>query len=51
MDATLTLIDLAGAVALLIWGVHMVQTGITRAFGPQLLRSATGSKPSSPVWV
>jgi phosphate:Na+ symporter len=35
MDATLTLIDLAGAVALLIWGVHMVQTGITRAFGPQ----------------
>ena len=38
MDATLTLIDLAGAVALLIWGVHMVQTGITRAFGPQLRR-------------
>ena len=38
MNATLTLIDLAGAVALLIWGVHMVQTGITRAFGPQLRR-------------
>jgi phosphate:Na+ symporter len=38
MDATLTLIDLAGAVALLIWGVHMVQTGVTRAFGPQLRR-------------
>jgi phosphate:Na+ symporter len=38
MDATLTLMDLAGAVALLIWGVHMVQTGITRAFGPQLRR-------------
>jgi len=38
MDTTLTLIDLAGAVALLIWGVHMVQTGITRAFGPQLRR-------------
>src|SRR5438105_8115112 len=36
MAATLTLVDLAGAVALLIWGVHMVQTGITRAFGPQL---------------
>jgi phosphate:Na+ symporter len=30
--------DLAGAVALLIWGVHMVQTGITRAYGPQLRR-------------
>jgi phosphate:Na+ symporter len=38
MDATLTLIDLAGAVALLIWGVHMVQTGVTRAFGLQLRR-------------
>ena len=29
MNTTLTLMDLAGAVALLIWGVHMVQTGIT----------------------
>jgi phosphate:Na+ symporter len=38
MNATLTLMDLAGAIALLIWGVHMVQTGITRAFGPQLRR-------------
>src|SRR5437879_6935444 len=38
MNTTLTLMDLAGAVALLIWGVHMVQTGITRAFGPQLRR-------------
>src|ERR1700747_31505 len=39
MDTTLTLVDLAGAIALLIWGVHMVQTGITRAFGPQLRRA------------
>jgi phosphate:Na+ symporter len=38
MDATLTLMDLAGAIALLIWGVHMVQSGIMRAFGPQLRR-------------
>ncbi|MBV8336381.1 MAG: Na/Pi cotransporter family protein [Alphaproteobacteria bacterium] len=38
MSTTLTLMDLAGAIALLIWGVHMVQTGITRAFGPQLRR-------------
>ena len=38
MRTTLTLMDLAGAVALLIWGVHMVQTGVTRAFGPQLRR-------------
>ncbi len=38
MDATLTLIDLAGSIALLLWGVHMVQSGIQRAFGPQLRR-------------
>src|SRR5438874_5430326 len=38
MDTTLTLVDLGGAIALLIWGVHMVQTGITRAYGPQLRR-------------
>jgi len=38
MDATLTLVDLAGMVALLLWGVHMVQTGIQRAFGPNLRR-------------
>jgi phosphate:Na+ symporter len=38
MSGTLTLIDLAGAVALLIWGVHMVQTGVLRAYGPQLRR-------------
>ena len=38
MDATLTLIDLAGSIALLLWGVHMVQSGIQRAFGPHLRR-------------
>src|SRR5438045_1631305 len=38
MNATLTLINLAGSIALLIWGVHMVQTGVTRAFGPHLRR-------------
>jgi phosphate:Na+ symporter len=32
------LIDLAGTIALLLWGVHMVQTGIQRAFGPHLRR-------------
>src|SRR5438874_6526569 len=47
MNTTLTLVDLGGAIALLIWGVHMVQTGITRAFGPQLRRmlsSALGNR-------
>jgi phosphate:Na+ symporter len=35
---TWTLLDLAGSVALLLWGVHMVQTGIQRAFGPEMRR-------------
>src|SRR4051812_22699593 len=39
MSATLTLLDLAGSVALLLWGVHMVQSGIQRAFGPSLRRA------------
>lgn len=34
----LTLIDLAGAVALLLWGVHMVRSGVERAYGPALRR-------------
>jgi hypothetical protein len=50
----LMLIDLAGAVALLLWGVRMVQTGVQRAFGlgsgwPWPRRSATASTPSSPA--
>ena len=36
MNATLTLVNLAGSVALLLWGVHMVQTGVQRAFGAKL---------------
>jgi phosphate:Na+ symporter len=42
MDFPVTLIDLAGSVALLLWGVHMVQTGVQRAFGAKL-RSFLGS--------
>ena len=38
MTATLALFDLAGSVALLLWGLHMVQTGIQRTFGPNLRR-------------
>jgi phosphate:Na+ symporter len=33
-----TLLDLAGAVALLLWGLHMVQTGIQRGFATNLRR-------------
>ena len=50
MTSTLTLIDLAGAIALLLWGVHMVQTGIQRAFGAGLRRMlgvALGSRPKA----
>ena len=36
MALPLTLLDLAGSVALLLWGVHMVQTGVQRAFGARL---------------
>jgi phosphate:Na+ symporter len=32
------LLDLIGGVALLLWGLHMVQTGIMRAFGADLRR-------------
>jgi phosphate:Na+ symporter len=36
MTFPVTLVDLAGAIALLLWGAHMVQTGVQRAFGPRL---------------
>jgi phosphate:Na+ symporter len=36
MAFPLTLLDLAGSVALLLWAVHMVQTGVQRAFGARL---------------
>lgn len=35
---TMVLLDLMGGVALLLWGLHMVQSGILRAFGPDLRR-------------
>lgn len=37
----LTLLDMAGTVALLLWGVHMVETGVQRAYGARL-RSVLG---------
>ena len=36
MDFPFTLLNLAGSVALLLWGVHMVQTGVQRVFGAKL---------------
>src|SRR5215813_11843934 len=32
----MALLDLMGGVALLLWGLHMVHSGILRAFGPDL---------------
>ena len=34
----IVLLDLAGGIALLLWGLHMVQSGILRAFGADLRR-------------
>ena len=35
---SIVLLDLMGGVALLLWGLHMVLTGVLRAFGPNLRR-------------
>jgi phosphate:Na+ symporter len=35
---SIVLLDLIGGVALLLWGLHMVLTGVLRAFGPDLRR-------------
>ena len=36
-------LDLAGGVALLLWGMHMVQSGVMRAFGGDLRRFLAGA--------
>src|ERR1700761_3936210 len=35
---SIVLLDLMGGVALLLWGLHMVLSGVLRAFGPVLRR-------------
>src|ERR1700752_3609042 len=35
---SMVLLDMMGGVALLLWGLHMVHSGILRAFGPDLRR-------------
>ena len=42
MSPVVSLIDLAGSIAMLLWGTHMVQTGVQRAFGSKL-RSILGA--------
>jgi phosphate:Na+ symporter len=48
MEFPVTLLDLAGCIALLLWGVRMVQTGVQRTFGARL-RSALGTALRSPA--
>lgn len=36
MQLLFILLELAGTVALLLWGIHMVRTGVERAFGAKL---------------
>jgi phosphate:Na+ symporter len=38
MTATRAIIELVGYVILLLWGMHMVQSGVVRAFGSKLRR-------------
>ena len=48
--ATIVILDLMGGVALLLWGLHMVQSGISRAFGSDLrwlLSHALGNRFSA----
>ena len=48
MNLPLTFLNLAGGVALLLWGVHMVQTGVQRAFGARL-RNVLGRALDRPI--
>ena len=53
---SIVLLDLMGGVALLLWGLHMVLSGVLRAFGPDLRRPsarrwAIASAPSAPASV
>ena len=38
MSATVAVVELIGYVTLLLWGMHMVQSGVVRAFGSDLRR-------------
>ncbi len=39
MSGTLVLINLSGYVGLLLWGTHMISTGVQRGFGTSLRRA------------
>ncbi|MDC9825693.1 Na/Pi cotransporter family protein [Devosia sp. ZB163] len=43
MESFVATLAIAGAIALLLWGAHMVQSGVQRAFGPRLRAVLTGT--------
>src|SRR5581483_4001633 len=50
MKGTFALFDIAGYVALLLWGTHMVTSGVLRGYGSALRRSLgrfLGTRPSA----
>jgi len=47
MSGTLILLQLGGYVGLLLWGTHMVTTGVERGFGAEL-RQWLGRRLSPP---
>jgi phosphate:Na+ symporter len=47
-DFPVTVLDLAGSIALLLWGVRMVQTGVQRTFGARL-RTTLGTALRTPA--
>lgn len=49
MPVTRAVIDLLGQVALLLWGLHMVSSGIVRAFGGDLRRVLARALDSRPT--
>ena len=38
MTGSLVIVDLVGNIVLFLWGMHMVQSGVERAFGSDLRR-------------
>ena len=47
MQASQVLLQLIGSVALLVWGVRMVRTGVVRALGSELRRFVALSSQST----
>lgn len=47
--AMLTLLNLLSAVTLLVWGTHIVRTGILRVFGSNLRRIISQNMDKRPL--